>query len=770
MGGCVSSHKPEDVAVTKGAAHSAPEPALPAKSIPTCSGTGSGSAPSNASAINVVEQPPQQAQRQLDVPVQQPAPKPEIDSASSIDGPSRRPTLPLESGPWAPPYGLPAARSRDAGSLGDGPLSPESSLNSSSSSMSIPDHVYSSNESSQPPATDPLLKLLLTKMGPAGLSKGHSTAGSGGGSLPPPQGAQTSGQGAGAGGSRSALGSHVSGGAGASRATSSRVGSEELDSAGSQHPAGGGSGSGGSGGGRPPGAISRGGSSEGGKSGPPGPMVSPFISGASSAQQQQQQPGQPGSGSSGGGDAAVATPPGVWVPSQSAQPGDMPTARTGSTVIVTPTPSMTGGASGMSSISSGGVDPKAWTIPFGELQIMKQIGEGSFGRVYMAKWRETLVAVKLLLNTGVNLDDMEAAAELAISLSNPVLLNLQKEASLMAALRHPNIVGFLGVCPTPPCVVSDFCSRGSLNDVLQAAKRSPAKAAQLDWVKRLNMALDAAKGMLYLHLHKPPIIHRDLKSPNLLVDKHWKVKVCDFNLSKIMEDTTSGASMSTNNPRWLAPEVLDGQRATLASDVYSFGVVLWEILTFELPWGRFNQWQIMKMVSEGRRLQVPPRSALPPASQGFEGLGLYEDLIRKCWAGEPGERPTFTEVIADLRELLGVALKAGLGRADEDDRPAAAERQRQQALQPGMQPRAAQHAQQQRYPPGQHAQQGGPGVELEPRPQSEPLLQHPGLGAQAPQGGAEGAGAARVAGALPAPANGAHLSKAAALRRAISMR
>jgi hypothetical protein len=57
----------------------------------------------------------------------------------------------------------------------------------------------------------------------------------------------------------------------------------------------------------------------------------------------------------------------------------------------------------------------------------------------------------------------------------------------MAALRHPNIVGFLGVCPTPPCVVSDFCSRGSLADVLGAAKKSPVKAAQLDWVRRLNM-------------------------------------------------------------------------------------------------------------------------------------------------------------------------------------------------------------------------------------------------------------------------------------------
>ena len=100
-----------------------------------------------------------------------------------------------------------------------------------------------------------------------------------------------------------------------------------------------------------------------------------------------------------------------------------------------------------------------------------------------------------------------------------------QEAGMMAAMRHPNVVMYLGVCLQPPAVVTEYCARGSLNDVLKKCLAKPELTVQLDWVRRLGMALDAAKGMNYLHSSDPPVIHRDLKSPNLLVDKHWRVKV-----------------------------------------------------------------------------------------------------------------------------------------------------------------------------------------------------------------------------------------------------
>ena len=118
---------------------------------------------------------------------------------------------------------------------------------------------------------------------------------------------------------------------------------------------------------------------------------------------------------------------------------------------------------------------------------------------------------------------------------------------MMASMRHPNVVMYLGVCTDPPLVVTEYCARGSLCDVLKRAGHSPATAAALDWPRRLAMALDAAKGMTYLHSSDPPVIHRDLKSPNLLVDRHWRVKVCDFNLSRVLEE-----SAVVSSPYWIA--------------------------------------------------------------------------------------------------------------------------------------------------------------------------------------------------------------------------
>ena len=245
----------------------------------------------------------------------------------------------------------------------------------------------------------------------------------------------------------------------------------------------------------------------------------------------------------------------------------------------------------------------------------------------------------------------------ALTLSNPVLSSLAKESNMMAALRHPNVVGFLGVCLDPPCIVTEYCARGSLTDVLRGAKASPQKAATLDWSKRLNMALDAAKGMLYLHNHAPPIIHRDLKSPNLLVDKHWRLKVSDFNLSKLVGDESVMSSMAATNPRWLAPEILGGNNATFASDVYSFGVVMWELLTWDLPWGVTNPWQVVTMVMEGGRLSIPSRDALPgPDTGAFQGLDDYIELMRRCWAQIQEDRPSFQEIISDLRKILADTL------------------------------------------------------------------------------------------------------------------
>lgn len=131
----------------------------------------------------------------------------------------------------------------------------------------------------------------------------------------------------------------------------------------------------------------------------------------------------------------------------------------------------------------------------------------------------------------------------------------------------------------------EYCQQGSLYDILKKARSDLTVARRLTWDMRLRMVKNAANGMLHLHTRSPPIIHRDLKSPNLLLTSEWVVKVADMGLGTLAEEANVGitTSGSIRNPRWMAPEVINGESATTSSDVYSFGVIMWELLTWEAP-------------------------------------------------------------------------------------------------------------------------------------------------------------------------------------------
>ena len=122
-------------------------------------------------------------------------------------------------------------------------------------------------------------------------------------------------------------------------------------------------------------------------------------------------------------------------------------------------------------------------------------------------------------------------------------------------------------------IISQYIPKGSLFHILHRPKSN----IPLDPKRRLRMAQDLARGILYLHSRKPPIVHRDLKSPNLLVDRDFTVRVCDFGLSRVM----GGSALSTKNTigtyHWMAPEVLRGEnRVTEKCDVFSVGVIICE--------------------------------------------------------------------------------------------------------------------------------------------------------------------------------------------------
>lgn len=318
-------------------------------------------------------------------------------------------------------------------------------------------------------------------------------------------------------------------------------------------------------------------------------------------------------------------------------------------------------------------DAKRWHIDYKDLTLSRMIGQGAFGKVYLGKWQETDVAIKVLSSLAVlgfapsekNVTSKETKAAAAdgegdVSTSNndteedasnvsEAIRTLQREVGLMVAMRHPNVILFMGLCPDPPCVVTEYCSRGSLYDVLRRAREDSKIGEELKWPRRLGMALDAAKGMLYLHSHKPPIIHRDLKSPNLLVDRHWRVKVTDFNLSRLSETvSTVASSVVADNPRWHAPEIIRNHRFSASGDVYAFGIILWELATWELPFDGMSPFQIILAVGEKG---VRPELAHAPRGGEFWGYEDYVALMEACWAQDPEERPAFEHIIASLRSI-----------------------------------------------------------------------------------------------------------------------
>ncbi|CAL9219880.1 unnamed protein product [Arabidopsis halleri] len=270
-----------------------------------------------------------------------------------------------------------------------------------------------------------------------------------------------------------------------------------------------------------------------------------------------------------------------------------------------------------------GSDCLEYEILWDHLTIAEQIGQGSScGTVYHSLWFGSDVAVKVFSKQ---------------EYSEAIIKSFKQEVSLMKRLRHPNVLLFMGAVTSPQhlCIVSEFVPRGSLFRLLQ---RSMSK---LDWRRRINMALDIARGMNYLHCCSSPIIHRDLKSSNLLVDRNWTVKVADFGLSRIKHQTYLTSKSGKGTPQWMAPEVLRNESADEKSDIYSFGVVLWELATEKIPWENLNSMQVIGAVGfMNQRLEIP--KDIDPD---------WISLIESCWHSDTKLRPTFQELMEKLRDL-----------------------------------------------------------------------------------------------------------------------
>ena len=284
-----------------------------------------------------------------------------------------------------------------------------------------------------------------------------------------------------------------------------------------------------------------------------------------------------------------------------------------------------------------------------ELSMHELIGSGGFAEVFRATWTDRAAG-----------SEMQVAAKQPRSLPREAhgLHSFCRECALMQRLKHPNVLPLLGVTVSPSgtvAVLTAYMPRGSVFGMLHPRN---GRGTPLPRVLAMRMLADCARGVGYLHGCSPPIIHRDLKSQNLLVGADYSVKVADFGLSR--ECLQPGAMTRVGSVQWAAPEVLLGKSYSHKCDLWSFGVVCWEVLTARVPFdGMAPTTVATKVAMEGLRLPVPPQAPM-----------RLLRLIARCWSEDPEQRPSFEAVVTELG-AIEVALTAEAPRSsDAPTRPA----------------------------------------------------------------------------------------------------
>ncbi|CDF40784.1 Serine/threonine protein kinase [Chondrus crispus] len=270
-----------------------------------------------------------------------------------------------------------------------------------------------------------------------------------------------------------------------------------------------------------------------------------------------------------------------------------------------------------------------WAVDFREIVFGPRIGAGGFGEVYKCKYEEKMVAVKTLQK--VEDDD-----------PNALMGEFMVEMKLMSKLRHSNIAQFKGACIHVPnlAIILEFMPGGSLYRAIHRRRRNVLGAFPL--LKIVWIAFGVAKGMAFLHGQYPVVIHRDVKSPNILLGTNVReVKITDFGLSRLRVNSYINTARGT--PEWMAPELLRQDAFNEKSDVFSFGVILWELVICEKPWRDEHPRRILyKVGNRGLKLPTPaPEQCGPELRQ----------MLVQCFADDPSRRPQFRNIAARIEDM-----------------------------------------------------------------------------------------------------------------------
>ncbi|RLN15190.1 hypothetical protein BBJ28_00009023 [Nothophytophthora sp. Chile5] len=278
-------------------------------------------------------------------------------------------------------------------------------------------------------------------------------------------------------------------------------------------------------------------------------------------------------------------------------------------------------------------------IPRDKVRVQKLISRGAFGEVYTGVFNGQQVAVKILPpETRGNLQHVN---------------EFLAEAKMTASMDHPRIVSFIGVAwdaLSDLCVVLEFMDGGDLRTLLQKFETS-RRPVGFDREKT-TIALHGCHALTYLHSLMPPVIHRDLKSRNILLNRSLEAKLTDFGISRERLDQTMTAGVGTS--LWMAPEVMVGERYDAKADMFSFGVVLSELDLHTLPYAQAKE---NARMSTGR--QMPDAVLLQQIAMGATNVEFSQsspralvELGRACVSVDPSDRPTAAEALYRLQVIL----------------------------------------------------------------------------------------------------------------------
>ncbi|KAM9427135.1 tyrosine-protein kinase Lyn-like [Salvelinus alpinus] len=265
-------------------------------------------------------------------------------------------------------------------------------------------------------------------------------------------------------------------------------------------------------------------------------------------------------------------------------------------------------------------DKDAWEISKESIKMVKKLGAGQFGEVWMAFYNNTTKVAVKTLKPGT----MSAEA-------------FMEEANLMKTLQHDRLVRLYAVVTKiePIYIITEYMSNGSLLDFLKSEA-----GCKVQLPKLIDFSAQIAEGMAYIE--KKNYIHRDLRTANVLVSESLLCKIADFGLARVIEDDQYTAREGAKFPiKWTAPEAINYGSFTIKSDMWSFGVLLYEVITYgKIPYPGMSNGEVMTSVQKGYRM---PRPGNCPNE-------LY-DIMTTCWKSKPDDRPTFDYIQSVLDDF-----------------------------------------------------------------------------------------------------------------------